>query len=314
MTTSPSYLFGPVPSRRLGSSLGVDIVPLKTCTQNCVYCELGINAETTLERRSYIPLDDLFRQFREFLDRKIPTDYITVTGSGEPTLNSDLGAIIDRIRTLTQIPVAILTNGTLLWNPAVRRDCAKADVVLPSLDAPDPETFEKINKPHPDLNFDAFVTGLEHFRRDYPGQIWLEVFLIDGVNTSPAHIEGFRRLIDRIGPDKVQLNTAVRPTAQPNVLPIPPEQLEHFAAALGPKAEVVASVSRIREFLAAVYADTDQAVLELLRRRPCTLEDISTGLGIHINEALKSVTRLQDDRRLVAEPRGGKTYFKASDQ
>ena len=140
------YLFGPVPSRRLGRSLGVDIIPLKTCSQNCIYCQLGKDAPQTLQRKEYIPIESVLAELKIKIAEGLEADFITISGSGEPTLHSQLGELIDGIRKLTDIPVAVITNSTLLSDRGVRRDCCKADVVLPSLDAGDPETFQKVKQ------------------------------------------------------------------------------------------------------------------------------------------------------------------------
>ena len=209
------YLFGPVASRRLGRSLGVDIVPLKVCSQNCIYCQLGINADTTIDRREYVDIDEVLAELKSAVDDGLQADYITLTGSGEPTLNSRLGDIIDGIRKITEVPVAILTNANLFSDPQVRAACAKADVVSPSLDAGDAESFKKMNRPHESINFNTFVEGLCVFRQEYAGQIWLEVFFCQGVNTSDEQVEKMRAIIERIAPDRIQLNTSVRPTVDP---------------------------------------------------------------------------------------------------
>lgn len=233
------HIFGPVASRRLGRSLGVDIVPLKVCTQNCIYCQLGIDGEQTLERKEYVAAEVVLAELKEWVEAGIEADFVTFSGSGEPTLNSAMGEIIDGIRAITDIPVAVITNGTLFSDPAVRADCAKADLVVPSLDAGDAETFGKINFPHKDIDFDVFVEGLRAFRREYSGRMWLEVFLSEGVNASDEQVDKIGAIIERIGPDKVQLNTAVRPTVKESALRVDRRRLEEIAERLGGNVEVV---------------------------------------------------------------------------
>ncbi len=234
------HIFGPIASRRLGRSLGVDIVPLKVCTQNCIYCQLGIDGERTLERKEYVAAEVVLAELKERITEGVEADFVTLSGSGEPTLNSAMGKIIDGIRAITDIPIAVITNGTLLSDPAVRADCCKADLVLPSLDAGDAETFGKINFPHKDIDFDVFVEGLCEFRREYSGRMWLEVFLSEGVNDSDDQVDKIGAIIKRIGPDKVQLNTAVRPTAKESVLRVEQTRLEEIAGRLGGNVEVAA--------------------------------------------------------------------------
>ena len=273
MEKKSKYLFGPVPSRRLGLSLGVDIVPFKTCTLNCLYCQIGRTPQTTIERKPYVLSETIISEIKEKLAQGLTADYITLSGSGEPTLNTDLGKIIDQVRQLTHIPIAIITNGTLLYDPAVRADCEKADVVLPSLDASDEQTFQKINRPHPDITLQKLIDGLIAFRRDFSGQIWLEVFLIEGVNSSDDQIQALKGLIERIAPDKVQLNTAVRPTAEPDVVRFDLDKLQEIALKLGPKAEVVADFAAHHVKETAEKGAED--ILSMLKRRPCSLEDIA---------------------------------------
>jgi len=303
------YLFGPVPSRRLGLSLGVDIIPLKTCTQNCIYCQLGVTGILTLERKPYVPIEAVLSELKERVTAGLRADYITLSGSGEPTLNSEMGRLIDGIKEITTIPVAVLTNGTLLTDPGVRAECAKAEVVLPSLDAGEEATFKKINCPHKDIDFSAFVEGLCKFRAEYSGRIWLEVFFCEGINTSDEEIEKIRVLIQRIGPDKVQLNTAVRPVADKSVVRVESARLTAIAERLGPNTEVIADFSGI-DNAPNVEANTED-VLQMLRRRPCSLDDICNGLSIHRNEALKYLGHLEAGGLITSQPAGQVVFFRA---
>ena len=301
------YLFGPVPSRRLGRSLGVDIIPLKVCSQNCIYCQLGVNADTKVERAEYVDIDDVLRELKDAVDNGLDADFITLTGSGEPTLNSRIGELIDSIKSITNIPIAVLTNGTLLSDPQVRKDCCKADVVMPSLDAGSREMFEKMNKPHESIDFDAFIDGVSQFRKEYNGQIWLEVFFCDGVNTNESDIENVKLVIKRILPDKVQLNTSVRPTVEVDAVRVPKDKLEQIAAKLGGKAEVIADYSKLKNSQ-TVSVDTDK-VTELLKRRPCTLEDLCNGLNAGRNEVVKIISLLDDEGIIHRKQIGERLYF-----
>ncbi|MHC4693410.1 MAG: radical SAM protein, partial [Planctomycetota bacterium] len=209
MAETKKYLYGPVTSRRLGLSLGVDIVPFKICTLDCIYCQLGGTTQKTTERAEYVSPEAVLAELRDTLARDPKADFITIGGSGEPTLNSRLGDLIDGIKKITDIPVALLTNGTLFYRPDVRADCAKADVALPSLDAGDKRTFDKINHPHEDIVIENMISGLCAFRNEFAGQIWLEVFFIEEINTHAGHIAKIRDAVEKIRPDKVHLNTAV---------------------------------------------------------------------------------------------------------
>jgi len=307
MTERMKYVFGPVPSRRLGLSLGVDIVPFKTCTQNCIYCQLGRNAVTTSQRKAWVPTDDVLAELRQVLGEGVRPDYITISGSGEPTLNSDLGPLIDGIRMFTEVPVAVITNGTLLSDPAVRADCCKADVILPSLDAGDEATFQLVNRPHDTISLQRLVDGLCALRSEYAGQIWLEIFIIEGVNSDADQVEKIRELIGHIAPDKVHLNTAVRPTAERGVSAASPARLAEIAHVLGPKAEVIADFSAGRA--ASIQAGSED-ILRILRRRPCTMEDICGATGLKRLEVAKHVEVLLSSGIIETESRNNAVFYR----
>ncbi|MGE5293362.1 MAG: radical SAM protein [Solirubrobacterales bacterium] len=302
-----SFTYGPVPSRRLGFSLGVDIVPPKICTLDCVYCQLGRTTKSTVAREDFVDIDAVLAEIKGKLDAGLQADYITLGGSGEPTLNSRLGDLIDGIRKLTDIPVAILTNGTLFYRQDVRSECAKADMVAPSLDAGDAATFETVNRPNRDITIEKLVSGLEQFRKEYSGQIWLEVFLIAGVNTDAEQVSLIKGLIERIRPDKVHLNTAVRPPAEPVVRAVPREVLDRIAQQIGGVCEVIGEAPAGLSDRHEIRTEAD--VVSVLRRRPCTIEDICVGLGITRNEAAKHVASLQATGIVHSEQRGEVTYF-----
>ena len=303
------YLFGPVPSRRLGRSLGVDIVPMKTCTQNCIYCQLGKDAPQTLQRKDYVSIEAVLSELEQKINEGLEADFITISGSGEPTLHSQLGKLIDGIRIITGIPVAVITNGTLLSDPAVREDCCKADVVLPSLDAGDPETFKKMNHPHPDLDFERFAEGLVLFRSEYDGQLWLEVFFCDGINTNEASILNIAEQIRHINPDKVQINTSVRLIVHAEAVRVSERRLNEIAACLGPSVEVITDFSK-HTHTADKAADL-QAILETLRRRPCPLDDLCAGLGLSKEQLEPALVKLEALSKITGETIDQKKYYKA---
>ncbi|MHC5083651.1 MAG: radical SAM protein [Planctomycetota bacterium] len=311
MTTEADYqyLFGPVPSRRLGRSLGVDIVPFKTCTQNCIYCQLGKDADTVIERAEYVSIDAVLAELDRKIAEGLAADVITISGSGEPTLNSGLGRLIDGIKQRIDTPVVVITNGTLLSQADVRADCAKADIVMPSLDAGDAETFIKMNHPHPNLDFDTFVDGLVQFRRAFQGKYWLEVFFCDHINTAPASVDKMKAIIDRIAPDKIQLNTSVRPVVHAEAAKASRDQLEEIARRIGGPVEVIADFSK--QSAAKSISLNHQAVLEMIRRRPCSLDDICNGLGIDADAATPILDQLSESSTAVTEIIDGKTYYKA---
>ena len=306
----PSRVFGPVPSRRLGRSLGVDIIPSKTCPFDCVYCQVGRTTCHTVERKPYVDREGLVEEIRAKLDAGARPDVITLAGSGEPTLHSELGAIIDDVKRITDVPVAVLTNGALLYDPAVRADCGNADLVLPSLDAGDEAAFRRINRPCESLTLERVVEGLVAFRREYPKPIWLEVFFLDGVNTDDEQVAKMGRLIERIRPDKVHLNTAVRPTCEAFAARVSESRMGELCAALGPKAEVIADYSGVHG--QAEFQAQQGDVLDMLRRRPCTADDLAAGLGMHRNHVLKFVETLEANGSIRQERRGSAVYYVAA--
>ena len=288
---SPKYIFGPVPSRRLGRSLGVDLVPYKTCTFDCIYCDLGKTTHKTIFRESYVKPEGI----RKELELTLPTlskkpDYITLSGSGEPTLNQNIGDIIHNIKDLTSISLAVLTNGSLLSLKEVREALVGADVVIPSLDAVNEVTFQCLNRPHPSLKMDEIILGLTQFRKQYRGQIWLEVVFCRGINDDKEEIERLKGVIERIQPDRVQLNTPVRPPAEEFAYPLTTPQLEEIRKQLGDNAEIIS------EFAASLGEEFDSVkdteILNLIKRRPCTTEDISKALGLRIDEVVKHLAHL----------------------
>lgn len=284
-----AHLFGPVPSRRLGRSLGVDLIPPKTCPYDCIYCELGPTTHHTRDRREY-HTDLIIRELEDYLGQRAgEPDYITLAGSGEPTLNLGLGTIINRIKKMTATPVAVLTNGALLDLPEVRRELAAADVALPSLDAAREETFRAINRPLPGLTLDQLLAGLAAFRREFSGQIWLEVMLLQGLNDTAEELAPIRRTIRDLAPDRVQLNTAVRPVVEERARPLSRDEMTAVARFLGGPVEVIASFNGAAAPMSGVGDDAD--FLEMLSRRPMTAADVARALGLPLNLVQK---RLKD--------------------
>lgn len=301
-------LYGPVPSRRLGYSLGVDIIPYKTCTLDCIYCQLGRTPKTTVVRKNYRPADKILAQIKRVLAANPKIDRITFSGSGEPTLHHGIGQLILEIKKTTSIPVAVLTNGTLLSNPEVRQALMTADLVVPSLDAATQEVFEKINRPHSSLNIQDVIHGLKVFQRAFRGSLWLEVMLVKGVNDSPGHIKALKKAIQDIQPDKVQLNTVVRPPAERTALPLSREELEKIRRMLGRGAEVIAEFKRPKPSVASDRLD--RAILAIVRRRPVTLSDIADSTGRHRDEILKQLASLTEEGRIKSATHEGEVYYK----
>ena len=305
-----SYVFGPVPSRRLGRSLGVDLVPFKTCSYDCIYCQLGRTTCKTVERREWVPMDTVIEDLQAKLALK--PDWITLSGSGEPTLYSRLDELIDRIHSITKVPVAVLTNGSLLWKTEVRAQLLNADLVIPSLDAGSQTVFDAMNRPAPEITFAKMLEGLVRFRREFKNQYWLEVFFLEGINTSQSQVREMADCAKQIQPDRIQLNTATRPPAEKYAVQVSKTRLSEIAVQFSPAAEIIADYR-------GVHAQTDftvqkQTILEMLRRRPCTLDDVAEGLGIHRNEAIKYIEELKTGGLLDARESGGRTFYSAKQE
>jgi len=303
--TKQKYIFGPVPSRRLGRSLGVDLVPFKTCSYDCIYCQLGRTTNKTMQRKEWVPIDIVMEQLKEKLDSK--PDYITLSGSGEPTLFSRLEDLISRIKDITDIPVAVLTNGSLLWLPEVRKALKSADIVVPSLDAGSSRIFQYVNRPHQDITFSKMLQGLVEFRKDYNGQYWLEVFLLAGVTTPEMEINRLKTCINAICPDKVQVNTVTRPPAEGFAEPVPQKQLQTITEKLYEKAEVIADYSDVHK--QQDFSAQREDILILLQRRPCSVEDIAAGLGLHPNEVVKYVEELCSQGKIQPRVQNHRLYY-----
>jgi wyosine [tRNA(Phe)-imidazoG37] synthetase (radical SAM superfamily) len=302
-----NHLFGPVPSRRLGISLGVDLVPLKTCTLNCIYCECGRTTDLTVERKAYVPLTSVKKELSDYVANHPRPDYITFSGSGEPTLNSSIGNVLHFIRNrFHDIPVAVLTNGTLFSIKQVREDIKDAALVMPSLDAATEKTFRKINRPYPQLKIDTIIDGLIRFRKEYRGQIWLEIFIVPGMNDTQQELTALKQSIEKIGPDRVQLNTLDRPGPVSTVRAATRQELEHIINFWQlDNVTIIADVSERKDLL-AYRTDTEAAILGTIARRPCTVKDLSEILGLQINEVNKYLDVLEADGKIkiVKQKRG----------
>lgn len=302
------HLYGPVPSRRLGRSLGVDMVPMKTCCFDCIYCQLGPTTVHTAERKAYVDVDEVLRELEAWLEAGGEADYLTFAGCGEPTLNIDLGDAMARARQLTNIPICLLTNGALLWRKGARDAAMQADLIMPSLDAATEQVFERINHPVKGLALQQVIEGLEETALEFHGEMWLEVMLVEGVNDSNEQLEALARVIRGIAPDQVQINTVVRPAPGTDVKRVDNGTLVRARVIFGPSATVISSAWE--HDVPEGAAHSEEEVLALVSYRPCTIEDVSHGLGMHPNEAIKYLTHLIAEGKLDREDREGQTFFK----
>jgi wyosine [tRNA(Phe)-imidazoG37] synthetase (radical SAM superfamily) len=318
-----SFVYGPVPSRRLGLSLGINIIPAKTCTLDCVYCQCGLTTRKTLTRESFFPVKDILVEVRTALrhspfairqskignlESKIA--FLTFSGDGEPTLNKDIGTIIRRLKREFRVPVAVITNSTLLTDPQVRRDLYAADLVVPSLDAADQRNFARVDRCHRDLRVADIIEGLKLFRRGYRGRMWLEIMLVKGINDSVEHVVALRKAAYEIQPDRVQLNTVVRPPAEKSARPMSRDDLEQIQCLFGPNTDVVYdSKSKVQSRKAKVAGDPDAAIAATVSGRPVTRKDIEESLGIRGAMLSASLRRLERAGRIKPVDYWGKTFY-----
>ena len=238
-----NYIYGPIKSRRLGLSLGLSLSRDKICDLDCIYCQWGSVGKTVLERKEYAKVEEIIRELKSWIQNN-PKEakelkFVTLSGLGEPTLNTCIGELIDQVKNITGLKIAVITNSTLLGDPLVRQGLLKADLIVPSLDAVNLEIFKRIDRPHSGIKLNEIIDGLIALRKEFKGKIWLEVMLIAGMNDDLAHIEELKKAIWRINPDKIQLNSPVRSTAEKNVFGVEKAKLEKIREILGDKAEII---------------------------------------------------------------------------
>jgi wyosine [tRNA(Phe)-imidazoG37] synthetase (radical SAM superfamily) len=272
------YVYGPVPSRRLGQSLGIDTIPLKTCNWNCVYCQLGRTQPMTNERKEYVPSEEVLAQVREALSAHKPDeiDWVTFVGSGEPTLHSRIGWLIRQVKRMTNLPVAVITNGSLLYRPEVRQELAAADAVMPTLDAGEEKLYRLINRPHPDITYARLLDGLIAFRKEYSGKLWVEVMLVRGLNDLPQAVWNIAKALQQVKPDTIHINLPTRPPAETWVQPPHEESLLQARAILGHVAEVIHPAEG--SFDLSGYEDIVEAVIAIITRHPMRQEELERTL------------------------------------
>jgi wyosine [tRNA(Phe)-imidazoG37] synthetase (radical SAM superfamily) len=309
MSRERKYTFGPVPSRRLGLSLGVDIIPKKLCSLDCVYCEVGVTDKRGLARKEYLPALEILAEVKDVIAEYPNLDHITISGSGEPTLNSKIGDIIRGIKHMTSLPVAVLTNGTLLDNPAVRRDLMDADIVSPSLDAVSADVFEKIDRPNPKLRIDNIIDGIKAFRHEYKGRMWIEILFVKGMNDHDEEVLKMKQVLDEIQPEKVHLNTVIRPPAYAIAQPVGESRLKEIQKILGDRSEIVGSFKEAEN--TTEHSADSQAILALLKRRAMTLNQMTESLAMRRDDIAASLQQLHEEKFIRAYMFNGEEYYQA---
>jgi wyosine [tRNA(Phe)-imidazoG37] synthetase (radical SAM superfamily) len=303
------YVFGPVASRRLGISLGIDIIPYKTCTLDCIYCECGRTTDLTIQRKHYIDPQIVLAEIKEIIAAEKHIEYITFSGSGEPTLNKDIGKIIPGIKAMTSIPIAVLTNGTLFYLKEVRDEIIDADVVLPSLDAVTPGIFSRINRPHPQLDIDAIIQGLVDFRQEFKGEVWLEVFIAKDINDSDEELAKLYRTAKKIQPHRVQLNSLDRPPAVEGIQPADMETLERIQEQWADLTVEIIKRIRKREEIASFSFNLENNILNTIKRRPLTIDDLETLTGKNRLEIFKYIDVLEKEKKVSPKIVGDKIFY-----
>ncbi len=300
------YIYGPVPSRRLGMSLGISPIPQKTCNYSCLYCQLGRTSHMTNARQNFFPLEEILLEFDDFLKKQVKFDVVTIVGEGEPTLYSGLGGLIAGIKEKTDVPVAVITNGALLYDPQVRSELSQADIVLPTLDAYDEASFRAINRPHGSLRFEDVKEGLVTFSREFEGQLWIEIMLMEGINDDDESLGKYAALLGGLRYDRLYLNTPVRPPAEPEVRPLSSEKMKRALQLLGGTAiDLLVS----GDFHSDIKDDY-QAVLSIIKRHPMNQHEIEDFLASRgIKDYPNLLARLKEDGGVeVISYKGYDTY------
>ncbi len=301
------YCFGPVPSRRLGLSLGVDILPHKVCNLDCIYCELGPTLQKTCKKDRYRPIEPIQEELAGLLKNGIHFDTLTITASGEPTLHEDLGSLVSFAKDVLKIGrLALLTNATLLSDPEVRKAVAQTDILLPSLDAARETSFRRVNRPCQELSIQHIIQGLHHLQNEYRGSMWLEVLLVKGINDTPEDIETLRQAIHFIQPAKVQLNTVNRPPAVEWAKPLSMQELQVIQRELGGNTEIIADF-RIKERGPAVWTEGD--ISAMLSRRPMDMQALIWVTQLDSKTLKDMLQHMEDTGRLQCRILEGKTFY-----
>jgi wyosine [tRNA(Phe)-imidazoG37] synthetase (radical SAM superfamily) len=308
VTDQYRHLFGPVPSRRFGRSLGVDLTPYKICTQDCIFCQLGRTTDLTVLRGEYVPVDEVIAELGQWLKSQGKADYITLSGSGEPTLHSRFHEVIRFVRENSTIKTVLLTNGSLFHIPEVRSGASLAHIVKVSLSAWDQKSYAWVNRPHPSIEFKQIIDGLKRLRNQFFGPLWIEVFLVWGMNSTSSDVSRIAMLAEEIIPDRIQLNTVVRPPAEDFVDAVPKEYIMSLCPLFRPTAEIIPDFNAGKDIELQASKET---VLAILRRRPCTADHIGKAFGMHLNEVSKYLGSLMQDGQIREERKSGDIYYSA---
>ena len=278
---------------------------------NCVYCEVGETTNLTIERKEYVPINDVLNELDHFLNQNPTLDFITFSGAGEPTLNSGIGKVITFLKErYPNFKLALLTNSTLLYNENVRNEINRIDVLLPSLDTVSEDIFKKINRPNSQLDINKIIEGLIKYRKKFKGKIWLEIFIVPEINDTEEELSLLRKTIRKINPEKIQLNTLDRPGTESWVKTATKERLEYIVNFLKPLPVEIIAKFNSRQQIKSFNKNIENQILETIRRRPCTDKDLTEMLGIHLNELNKYLSELLNKNLIKSEIKERGTFFK----
>ena len=301
------YLFGPLMSRRFGRSLGIDLCPMKTCSYDCIFCQLGKTPQKSIKRKEFFPLDQICDEISHFLETDGNAEYITLAGSGEPTLYSRFGELIDFIHSKTDIPVLLLSNGSLFGQKEVREAASGADVVKLSMSAWNQNLFNSINRPDPAITFSDMLAGEIEFRKIFKGRLVLEVFVLAGINGTSTDIRKIAKLTNNIKPDVIHLNTVTRPPAESFACSVDKEKMQRFSTMFTPTAEIPVEISGTPLLNKDI---NEEKIFDLIRRRPITLKQLADTFSVHPNEIAKVTGKFLRNNKIITENKYGENYFK----
>jgi len=295
-------------------SLGVDLIPHKVCSLNCVYCECGCTTSHTLDRKEYVPVEEIYQELTHFFEHHPDPEYITFSGAGEPTLHSHIGEVIGFLKNIRPgLPVAVLTNGTLFHDPEVRAELMHADLVLPSLDAATQNAFSKINRPVHNFSVERDIQGLLDFSTSFQGKIWMEVLILPGYNDDQENLTTIREVLIKINPERIQLNTLDRPGTVKELRAATETELRKIARDWDlDQVEIIAPPAD-RKKKKAYRSDLESVIMETLSRRPCTLRDLESILGLHTHEINKYLGALEETGKIETVEQDRGTFYQLRD-
>jgi wyosine [tRNA(Phe)-imidazoG37] synthetase (radical SAM superfamily) len=305
------FVFGPVPSRRLGFSLGVDIIPRKYCNFDCIYCQIGKTTRKNVTRKKFFEVEEVVKEIVDTIQFAEKVDFVTFSGSGEPTLNENLGAMIKEVKKSVNTPIAVITNSSSLWIEEVRNDLFNADVVLPSLDAASDEVFKSMNRPQANLELTFIIEGIKSLKKDYKGRIWLEIMLIKGVNDSPDELQKLRFILNDLRVDKIHLNTVTRPPSEKNAGPLNRKELEKIKKFFGDYCEIISSFEKN-----GVHKEQEgwaSTLVDILKRRSLTIQDIIRITGTSSFRIHEELDAMEKKGSIKAYRLGNDIYYTAVD-